>query len=102
LPCISDAFALERRLSFRIIEALVPRIGNRVPIGIASKEIEGIIAVELTDGQASGWTFKNAIHDLPTIPGVSMTFVNRTVADNGGTIYPAGCRFHCGQGSRDS
>lgn len=83
LPCLRDAFVLELCLSFRIVEALVPRIGNRIPIGIESQEIESIIAVELTDSQTSSWPLPDTVHDSATVGGVTMTFVYGAEAASG-------------------
>src|SRR5690348_3412920 len=74
LPGIGYPFVFEFRLPPRILNGLVPGVGDRIPLFVTAEEVERILALIPADRQARSRTLQLAGHLVATPAGGPMPF----------------------------
>ncbi|HXT39819.1 MAG TPA: hypothetical protein VN887_07335 [Candidatus Angelobacter sp.] len=81
-PSLTDSFILKLRLLFGLVEALMPRVADNIPVRITTEQIKLLRAGRLTNGQASHSPHKLASRDLPRFAREPMPLINRRIANH--------------------
>ena len=82
LPCGHHAIVLELCLNHSLIDSLVERIRDALPMVIAPEKIEAIFTVIVADRKPGGRSLEFTRDDLAAIAGMSVTLVDRGEVDN--------------------
>jgi hypothetical protein len=77
-----------------MFKRLVPSIRDHVPSPVTTEEEVGLLTVVLTDRKSSGWPSQFAVHDLPTVPGWPVPFIDHRPADHAGASDQLGWLLH--------
>ena len=89
-------FVFELGLILRILQCFVPSIGQSIPMCVAPKQVERVLAIVLADGEAAGRTEHHAAHELFRIGCEAVTLVDPRVADDARTADDLGTVKHVG------